>query len=155
MVSLSWNFERCLETFPFSVNNSSWYISLLALLKCMKNELTLFTISICVSSCDDVSCIVIDKIYQINTDCRSVSKNIHAVYLNCYLLEGYWSDKCCYPLWIYMAPRSFTKYKIENSYCWKYWFWFHVFIIFIYQWKYITKEDTWITRDSVILFFRF
>ena len=116
MVSLSWNIERCLETFPFSVNNSSWYISLLALLKCMKNELTLFTISICVSSCDDVSCIVIDKIYQINTDCRSVSKNIHAVYLNCYLLEGYWSDKCCYPLWIYMAPTLFTKYKIENSY---------------------------------------
>ena len=116
MVSFSWNIERCLETFPFSVNNSSWYISLLALLKCMKNELTLFTISICVSSCDDVSCIVIDKIYQINTDCRSVSKNIHAVYLNCYLLEGYWSDKCCYPLWIYMAPRLFIKYKIENAY---------------------------------------
>ena len=61
-------------------------------------------------------CIVIDKIYQINTDCRSVSKNIHAVYLNCYLLEGYGSDKCCYPLWIYMAPRLFNKYKIENSY---------------------------------------
>ena len=117
MFNISTEQERtCLEAFPFSVNNSSWYISLLALLKCMKNELTLFTISICVSSCDDVSCIVIDKIYQINTDCRSVSKNIHAVYLNCYLLEGYWSDKCCYPLWIYMAPRSFTKYKIENSY---------------------------------------
>ena len=120
MVSLSWNFERCLETFPFSVNNSSWYISLLALLKCMKNELTLFTISICVSSCDDVSCIVIDKIYQINTDCRSVSKNVHAVYLNCYLLEGYWSDKCCF-LWIgafmfcpFYADRLLSVFAAQN-----------------------------------------